>query len=528
MKKGKYDIFISYRRKESSGRSNVSKARTFQQAFKEHGYKVFFDYSECTDDYFYKKILPAIRTCDFFVLILTKDCFLRCSNEKDWVRREIQEAIDNKRKIIPITLDDECLSLPQGLPESLRKTLDGLQITNVHNDHMFDGCIDYLIKERFKLNNEKRSERSKMSLLLGVMAISIISIIIFIMGILINSRRVQEDNNRRYRRYQDLDTVSVENDNNISISEDDLVPVGNEELDRLDVGANFGQTIDPSRDISIRESTNNEVETQSAPDGLLHGYSSDSTSIIFFSRSNDMRFVMKLVEGGTYLMGAQNEDYSKPNYDEKADVNESPVRQVKVKSFYLGETEVTQELWRYITGAEPSNKRVWNYGRGENYPAYYVSWKDCQSFIEKLNNLTGCKFRLPTEEEWEFAARGRKKGNGYKYAGGDAMDVLGWYGRNSGETYITGPLTVDVWKRVRDTNKNKTHPVKTKSPNELGFYDMSGNVWELCSNKSISKDGKYLQRGGSWGAQEDFCRVSSRQYLPDERNATGFRLALTE
>ena len=151
----KYDIFISYRREDSSGRSNVPTARQFKLAFEAppYNYKVFFDYSECTDNYFSDTILPAIRTCDFFVLVLTKDCLLRCSNEGDWVRREIEEAIAYNRKIIPITPDKECESIPLGLPASLRK-LDGLQITTIYTDHMFEACVEFLVKNRFHIDSE--------------------------------------------------------------------------------------------------------------------------------------------------------------------------------------------------------------------------------------------------------------------------------------------------------------------------------------------------------------------------------------
>ena len=150
----KYDIFISYRRKDSSGRSNVPTARQFKLAFEAppYNYKVFFDYSECTDNYFSDTILPAIRTCDFFVLVLTKDCLARCVNEGDWVRREIEEAIAYNKKIIPITPDRECETFPSDLPDSLRKTLYGLQITTVYTDHMFESSIDFLVKHRFHLN----------------------------------------------------------------------------------------------------------------------------------------------------------------------------------------------------------------------------------------------------------------------------------------------------------------------------------------------------------------------------------------
>ena len=144
-----YDIFISYRRKDEHGISNVPIARTIKLEFERRGYKVFFDYSECTDNFFSEKILPAIRTCNFFLLIVTEGSMQRCSNPKDWVRREIEEAIAHKRKIIAITPDNSCTKWPE-LPTSL-DVIDGLQITTIYTDHMFESCVDFLIKNRMQL-----------------------------------------------------------------------------------------------------------------------------------------------------------------------------------------------------------------------------------------------------------------------------------------------------------------------------------------------------------------------------------------
>lgn len=147
----KYDVFISYRREDSSGKPNVANARQIKQALEGHPYhyKVFFDYSECTDEYFSEKILPAIRTCDFFLLVLTKDSLLRCMNEGDWVRREIEEAIVSGVKIIPVTPDNECDSFPSELPDLIKVKFKNLQITNIHTDALFDYSIKFLVENRF-------------------------------------------------------------------------------------------------------------------------------------------------------------------------------------------------------------------------------------------------------------------------------------------------------------------------------------------------------------------------------------------
>ena len=223
-------------------------------------------------------------------------------------------------------------------------------------------------------------------------------------------------------------------------------------------------------------------------------------------------FEMVRVEGGTFRMGATSEQGS--------DVwdNEKPVHSVTLSGYYIGKTEVTQALWKAVMGSNPS-KFI-----GDNLPVEMVSWDDCQEFIRELNALTGQNFRLPTEAEWEFACRGGNNSRGYKYSGSNYIDNVAWYDGNSGD---------------------KAHPVATKSPNELGIYDMSGNLWEWCSdwygdyssgaqaNPKGPYDGSYrVVRGGSMfrfgGARS--CRSSSRGRFGVSRfnwdNDLGLRLAL--
>lgn len=228
-------------------------------------------------------------------------------------------------------------------------------------------------------------------------------------------------------------------------------------------------------------------------------------------------FKMIAVEGGTFTMGATSEQGSDAFDDEK------PTHSVTLSSFSIGETEVTQALWQAVMGQTPtSDGSQWSstYGLGSNYPAYYVSWNDCQTFITKLNDLTGKTFRLPTEAEWEYAARGGKKSQGYKYSGSNTIGDVAWYTDNSGST---------------------THNVGTKAANELGLYDMSGNVWEWCqdwygsyssssqTNPTGPSTGSLrVDRGGSWNYGAGLCRVSLRlNNSPDRRYCNlGLRLAL--
>ena len=258
-----------------------------------------------------------------------------------------------------------------------------------------------------------------------------------------------------------------------------------------------------------------ELEAQT-PVGTENPSRSPSPSSLTIT-ANGVSFVMKRVPGGTFQMGSDDND---------AFNNEKPVHSVTVSSFYMGETEVTQALWKAVMGEEPTDYGGWTdeYGRGNNYPAYRVNWDDIQSFIRKLNSITGRNFRLPTEAEWEYAARGGNQNNGYKYAGSNNIGGVAWYYENSGR---------------------KTHAVKGKSPNELGLYDMSGNVWEWCGDwygssyysssssnnpKGPSSGSGRVLRGGGWKDYARDCRVSDRSYFSASyrNDDLGFRLVLVQ
>ncbi len=221
---------------------------------------------------------------------------------------------------------------------------------------------------------------------------------------------------------------------------------------------------------------------------------------------------MVLVKGGTFMMGAnpeQGDDYFK---------DDKPIHEVTLSDFYIGKFLVTQKEWEEIMGDNPSHFK------GDDLPVENVSWNDVQDFITKLNQKTGKTYQLPTEAEWEYAARGGLSNKRHKYAGHNNIDCVAWYG---------------------DTSEGTTQPIGLKRANELGIYDMSGNVWEWCEDDwhdnysgAPSTNQAWIDtpraayrviRGGSWLNNAQFCSVSVRSnFTPSHRdNALGFRLAMS-
>ena len=230
----------------------------------------------------------------------------------------------------------------------------------------------------------------------------------------------------------------------------------------------------------------------------------------FVETTAGLNMKMVWVEGGEFLMGGTSEQGSSASDDEQV------IRRIRLDSYYIGECEITQEQWAKVMGtsiqqqagkAGQSSYR----GIGPDYPMYYVSWEEAQAFCQELSRMTGRTYCLPTEAQWEYAARGGKKADGSKYSGSWSIDVVAWYNDNSGSS---------------------THPVKNKRANSLGLYDMSGNVREWCSdwygsvynvnetnNPTGPSAGSYrVLRGGSWNGNAQCCRVSYR-----DLNSPGYR-----
>ncbi|MCH5178055.1 MAG: formylglycine-generating enzyme family protein [Prevotellaceae bacterium] len=256
----------------------------------------------------------------------------------------------------------------------------------------------------------------------------------------------------------------------VSCSEDDDNP------EDFEQGAGGGTQGGSSNDKDKDESDDNGTEGDNT-----HFSGKNKTYTV-----NGVSFVMVAVEGGTFEMGS-NEGMR----------HLQPVHSVTLSSYYIGQTEVTQALWEAVMGENPSF-----YFKGGDLPVDYVSWDNCQEFVAKLNELTGENFRLPTEAEWEFAAKGGNKSKGYTYSGSDEIDNVAWYIENCNQ---------------------RPHSVGTKEANELGIYDMSGNAWEWCqdwygfypdseqTNPTGPASGSLkVQRGGCWLGDAKSCYTIDR------------------
>lgn len=242
-------------------------------------------------------------------------------------------------------------------------------------------------------------------------------------------------------------------------------------------------------------------------DHVLNGVNNGSSHIFI---ANNVMFEMVRVEGGTFTMGATAEQASDAFSDEL------PTHKVTLSPFLIGKYEVSQTLWLAVMGENPS------VNTGINLPVDNVTWNECQTFITKLNELTGKNFRLLTEAEWEYAARGGNKSKGYKYSGSNNLGDVAWY---------------------IDNSNNTSHAMGTKAPNELGIYDMTGNVMEWVSdwkgsyssgaqtNPTGPDSGTYrVNRGGSYGNVERLSRITNRNSIdPNMSSKTmGLRLCLAE
>lgn len=229
-----------------------------------------------------------------------------------------------------------------------------------------------------------------------------------------------------------------------------------------------------------------------------------------FFTLEDVSFSLTQVEGGTFFQGAQNTDSLGRNYDSDA-YEEGPVREVTLPDFHIAPIVLTQDLW-LATGRKLND--AYQTHSAPDLPVTGVNATDVLLFLEYLNSRLhrdgqlqpNEKFRLPSEDQWEYAARGGNRSKGFRMAGGLFLQELGW---------AEGKVEIEC-----------AQPVARKQPNELGLYDMSGNVWEMTTTRDASKG--LLAKGGAWDSVYDDCRITARKWFsPVTRSRSlGFRLAL--
>ena len=451
-----YDIFISYRRKGGgSERAQLLNARFLLAGYKEDD--IFIDVSTIPPGNYRDIITTALEVTNNFVVVMFPGCFDNVSREDsnatdiekidDCYVYEIAKALQLGKNVIPVLFDGFNFN-KERLPSVLSGLAFSYQNAVVYSRDYPKASFDKLLE--FVKPRPNIPHIPKLSIWNKV---------------------------RDYvKSHKKVLTITI----SISMAIVLLIPtIGL--LNRVDSSS-------PDSDVEA-------IQSRPSP-GLIEQSDTISTQKISSSETttytvNGVSFDMVLVKGGTFAMGATSEQGSDAYSDEK------PTHHVTLSDYMIGKTEVTQELWQAVMGNNPS------YYKGDNLPVENVSWNDCREFIKKLNSLTGLNFRLPTEAEWEYAARGGNKSKGYKYSGSNDLGSVAWYDSNS---------------------SSKTHAVATKSPNELGLYDMSGNVYEWCSDwygdyssgsqtnhKGPSSGSNRVIRGGAWLISVRYCRVSNRE-----------------
>ena len=464
MSRENYDVFISYRRSDA-----VNEARSINDRLRLRQIRCFYDFDELKDRKFDEKILDAIKDAEIFITILSPDYFCRCSEEDDWVRKEIECAIANNKKIVPINVNnhfDSKKHIPKNVPYNLSSGIIGHQFSEVYTGTTFNDNIDSIIRDRIQSEIPNIGTAPNNSVKIEISS---------------------DADCRVLKGGREISQVQANSYNFIYLGPGNhrlvFQSVKYEDIEHKEIYRVMDEKL-PYEDF---------IEVELLP--LIEKQKEQRFT------ANGVTFKMIAVQGVTYTMGAADNDPEAYDW-------EKPAHKETVSDFMIGETPVTQKLWQAVMGSNPSN-----FKGDMQRPVEQVSWNDCQTFIRKLNQLTGQNFRLPSEAEWEYAARGGNRSNGYKYAGSNSVDAVAWYDDNSGST---------------------THPVKTKQPNELGIYDMSGNVWEWCQDKwcddynSPHDSGYRVLRGGSWYDYAWSVRLSFRiNYTPgDSCNYYGLRLAL--
>ncbi len=425
-----YDVFISYRRA-----GGAQYARNLQVLLQMRGYKVFLDYDELIEGFFRPEIEAAIRNSDVYLLVLSEGALDRCNEEGNWVRREIEIALDAKKVFVPINADNSYKGMPADVPEAIRHAVEETQHQEVRFGQPLQSDIDLLVKRRIKPYVSKRKRRGKA---LAIVAACIAGAALCAGG---------------------------------------FFALRSHELKQLKQGVEFnGAAV-------VFSSEAGRPEVMAAKEILSQ---------------------MKYINGGSFTQGADSAeiiryaDFVEPDF-------ETPASRRTVEPFYLGSLEVSERQWNAVMRKSDS---------GGELPVRAVSYSDAEAFCRRLSTITGLLFRLPSETEWEYAARGGARPEGYVYAGGERVSDVAWCRENSSGApearLLTG--TID------------------------DIFNLSGNVAEWCADDFLPYNeavapiaaGLKVVRGGSYGSEEYELTVFHRDGVaPDQKSEfVGFRVAI--
>ena len=559
-----YDVFISYSRKdyvdETGNVISGSIISKIKDVLKSNGISYWFDEDGINSgDEFAQLITNSIKSSKILVFVSSAN-----SNRSEWTRKEIATAISYKKKIIPFKYDETPFD------DSIYLYLADLDFISYSNNEeksmkrLVSSINQYLktieAKEAMSANKKKIEEFEKEKKDLDdsrkLMLLEIEKSSVLLKSLKEKYNDTVEKMNRIERDICKLDKDRTERLVDKLVDEaaqqkKEVVEKQPKKKNGLLIGVlaavlvyalvisvlNFGgdkKVVQNTDNVKVTETTpvvdenKSEVKTEQKTEQKTEPKPEqqqvqqppkkevkDATITV-----KGVVFDMVAVKGGTFDMGATAEQ------SEYASNNEKPVHKVTVSDFCIGKHEVTQGLWRAVMGVTVKQQRdlldssFKLRGEGDDMPIYYVSWEDCQTFIKKLNSLTGRKFRLPTEAEWEYAARGGAKSKGMMFGDGNDALVYGW---------------------IEENSNGSTHVVGQKKPNALGLYDMIGNVSEWCQDKYAKYSGSAVTnpkgpssgydnvvRGGCWANTFDNCRVSSRSGVDSQirTDATGLRLVM--
>lgn len=525
-----YDIFISYKRKSLATANNLYYRLTTR------GYSTFFDLEEMRRDNFNVQLLNYIENAKDVFILLEEGSLDACKQgnwEDDWFCKEIAHALKTKRNIIPILIGDYKMPKQEFFPNELQE----LSLKNAP-EFSFSYFEDYLNKliEKGYITAEAEIKNKTTSIFKFY---SNENCQVFKEGKLVCSLEGMSDEpyylpvpRKGDYRFKCINSITAESQ---TLKE------------RIDA--------DEERDVDIHWDEHKPfVPDQEWPETKI--ISGDS----FIVELGNIQFEMLRVDGGTLEIGATKEQ------GEDAENNEYPAHKISLQRFYIGRFPITQNIWEAVMGYNKSyykykedaiiddsgltntiisttvgtilggpigaimgfgsakgwfsdinneNHRVIINDKG-HYPAENLTYDEAREFVRRLSKMTNIQFDLPTEEEWEYAARGGQKSKHCRYAGSNNIDDIAWYRNNS---------------------ERSTHPVGEKQPNELGLYDMCGNVWEWTKTPAhsyttnIEPDGNtFIRRGGSWWHEDKNCRVS-RRYVSDRSKKTsglGLRVVIRE